>query len=446
MSDLTYAYAAPSALLVTANGNSLQLAAYAEESPAGGAACFFQGHLRDSWLAARGLSTLAKVVAARFVPLGAVLRDPIVTAGAERLRFEAFSSCNGVYARLDLGPAALAGEFVASGTTNFDFNEPMVNALARIGRHEPVSLAVGQQAVALTRAAGTVTERKVALPLRWLKGLTAAQGYLAQMDEQLRLTRPQAAQLLQSLPAGAAKVDTFLTLRGARPHFGLVPAPGAVWVGGAHRLRLLDGLLPLAQAARIYGTPDGQASAVVLELGGGHEFLLALSAGASRGFSGEGTQLGELLDELPAEWLSGAKNLFRANEMFNPTLFGLTHDLAPGTVARLCASLSAIGLLGFDLTENQYFYRRLPFRTDRILQLNPRLKNARALLAAPDEVQLVGVGPGGRTEARVRGSDVWHTVLVGGPEPPRCTCQWFTAHQGQRGMCKHVLAAQLQFG
>jgi len=444
MSDLTYAYAQPSALLATAAGNSLQLAAYAEDAPAGGAGCFFRGQLRDSWLAARGLSTLAKVVAARFVPLGAVLRDPLVTAGAGRLRFEAFSSCNGVYARLDLGPAALDGEFVASGTTNVDFNEPMVNALARIGRHEPVGLAVGQQAVALTRAAGTVTERRVALPLRWLKGLTAAQGYLAQMDEPLRLNRAQAAQLLPSRPAGAAKAGTFLTLRGARPHFGLAPAPGAVRVGGAHRL--LNGLLPLAQAARVYATPGGQASAVVLELGGGHEFLLALSAAANRGFSGEGTQLGDLLDELPAEWLAGANSLFRANETFNPTLFGLAHDLAPGTVARLCASLSAMGLLGFDLTDNQYFYRRLPLRTDRILQLNPRLKNARALLAAPNEVRLVSIGPGDRAEARVRGTAGWHTVLVGGPEPPRCTCQWFTEHQGQRGLCKHVLAAQLRFG
>jgi hypothetical protein len=105
-----------------------------------------------------------------------------------------------------------------------------------------------------------------------------------------------------------------------------------------------------------------------------------------------------------------------------------------------------MGLLGFDLTANQYFYRRLPFKTDRILRLNPRLKNARALLDTTEEVQLVGVGPGGRTEARVRGTDVWHTVLVGGPEPARCTCQWFTNYQGQRGPCKHVLAAQLRFG
>ncbi|RFP65217.1 SWIM zinc finger family protein [Hymenobacter lapidiphilus] len=446
MADFAYAYARPSALTHSAKGNVLALAAYAEDAPAGGTACFFSGGLANSWLAARGLTTLAKVVASRFVPQSAALRDPIVTAGAGLLRFEAFSSCNGVYARLDLGPDALEGEFLASGTTNVDFNEPMVNALARVSRTEPVLLRVGEQEVVLERAAGTVTERKVSLPERWIKGLTAVQGYLAEMEERLTLTKTQATQLLQGLPAGALRGDYFLLLRGPRPSFVPVASAGAVRVGGAHRLRLLDGLLPLCESLRVYATPDGQASAFVLAMGGGHEFVLALSAEVNRGFSGEGNQLDTLLDELPAEWITGANNLFRGNETFNPTLFALENDLAPDVVDRLCASLSAMGLLGFDLASNQYFYRRLPFKLERILKLNPRLKNARALLEATDDVQLVGVGAGGRTEVRVRGTDVWHTVLVGGAEPPRCTCQWFTGNQGQRGPCKHILAAQLRFG
>ena len=447
MTDFAYAYARPSALEAGPEGNALLLSAFAENAAErAGTACFFRGRLRDSWLAARGLSTLAKVVAARFVPQSAVLRDPIVTAGAGQLRFEAFSSCNGVYARLDLGPEALDGEFLRSGTTNVDFNEPMVNALARISRTEPVLLSVGEQEVVLERAEGRVTERKVALPERWIKGLTTVQGYLAQMEEKLRLTRLQAVQLVQSLPAGTARTDFFLVLRGPRPSFAAVASLGAVRVGGVHRLRLLEGLLPLCEALRVYAAPNGQAAAFVLELGGGQQFVLALSADAWRGFSGEGNQLDALGEELPAEWITGANALFRGNETFNPALFALEHGLAPDTVDRLCASLSAMGLLGFDLTENQYFYRRLPFKTQRILSLNPRLKNARALLAAADDVQLVGVGAGGRTEARVRGTGVWYTVLVGGAEPARCTCPWYSGHQGQRGPCKHVLAAQLRFG
>ncbi|GAA4048157.1 hypothetical protein GCM10022409_38190 [Hymenobacter glaciei] len=73
------------------------------------------------------------------------------------------------------------------------------------------------------------------------------------------------------------------------------------------------------------------------------------------------------------------------------------------------------------------------------------MKNARALLDAADDVQLVGVGAGGQTEARVRGTDVWHTVVVGGTEAARCTCSWFSSHQGQRGPCKHILAAQMRY-
>ncbi|GAB2790445.1 hypothetical protein HNQ93_003341 [Hymenobacter luteus] len=445
MSDFAYAYARPSALEARPEGNALLLSAFAEDAAESGTSCFFWGRLRNSWLAARGLSTLAKVVASRFVPQSAALRDPIVTAGAGLLRFEAFSSCNGVYARLDLGPEALDGEFLSSGTTNVDFNEPMVNALARISRTEPVLLSVGEQEVVLERAEGRVTERKVALPERWIKGLTAVQAYLALMEEKMRLTRVQAVQLVQGLPAGTAKTDVFLVLRGPRPSFSPVATAGAVRVGGAHRLRLLEGLLPLCEALRVYATPDGQASAFVLELGGGQQFVLALSADVWRGFSGEGNQLDALMEELPTEWIAGANNLFRGNETFNPTLFALENNLDPNTVDKLCASLSAMGLLGFDLAENQYFYRRLPFKTQRILSLNPRLKNARALLAAADGLQLVGVGEGGRTEARVRGTGVWHTVLVGGAQPPQCTCTWFSEHQGQRGPCKHILAAQMQF-
>ena len=46
--------------------------------------------------------------------------------------------------------------------------------------------------------------------------------------------------------------------------------------------------------------------------------------------------------------------------------------------------------------------------------------------------------------ANVRGTDVWHTILVGGLESSRCTYQWFRSYQGQRRMCKFILAVQLR--
>ena len=54
MSDLVYAYAQPSALTHSLEGEALLLAAYAENAPASGACYFFRGQLGDSWLVARG--------------------------------------------------------------------------------------------------------------------------------------------------------------------------------------------------------------------------------------------------------------------------------------------------------------------------------------------------------------------------------------------------------
>ena len=80
-----------------------------------------------------------------------------------------FSACCGVYARYDALPGSLDGNVIDTGTTNVDFNPPMRDALARIGGLEPLHLQVGEDVVVRTLDA-SVTEKKVPLPERWLKG------------------------------------------------------------------------------------------------------------------------------------------------------------------------------------------------------------------------------------------------------------------------------------
>jgi uncharacterized Zn finger protein len=46
-----------------------------------------------------------------------------------------------------------------------------------------------------------------------------------------------------------------------------------------------------------------------------------------------------------------------------------------------------------------------------------------------------------RVEANVLGSGVQHLVLLEAAKE-RCTCTWFSKHQGERGPCKHVLAVK----
>jgi hypothetical protein len=95
----------------------------------------------------------------------------VVTSNTDRLRFESFSSCCGVHARLDLPPGALATPPVTSGTTNVDFNPPMRAALAgAVATASQILLKVGDEEFTAVTEVGSVTERKVDLPDRWVKG------------------------------------------------------------------------------------------------------------------------------------------------------------------------------------------------------------------------------------------------------------------------------------
>ncbi|MVM36871.1 SWIM zinc finger family protein [Spirosoma sp. HMF3257] len=444
LTDYGYAYASASAINKTDLKSSLLLSHQTELEEVNNIPCFFWGRLREPYLAARCLMTVAKTVRSRFalsMQELMALRDPIVTAGAGQVRFEGFSSCNGVYARLDILPEGLDGEFLASGTTNVDFNEPMINALNGITKTEDMVLSVGQKSVTVITEKTKVVERKVTLPNRWIKGLTSVQHYLADMQPIFTLTKAQALQLFQSLPKGGLKADVFIVQRAGKFLFSPLQQGQVVRIGGAHRLRLMEGLLPFLDSLSIYQSADGQAAGFVLMLGA-QQLVFAFSGDAYRGFSGEGKALEHLIDDLPLELVYGFSNLLKANEAFNPTLLSIEHDIDFDNMNTLTAQLSSIGLLGFDLVGNQHFYRRLPFKTQRILSLNPRLKNARKLVADND-IQIVAQKMG-YVEARVKGSDdAFHTVIIEN-EQSRCTCDWFMNHQTKRGLCKHILAVKMR--
>ncbi|HRG92913.1 MAG TPA: hypothetical protein PLZ10_08180, partial [Chitinophagaceae bacterium] len=205
MSDIiTYQYQNPSALLKSASGDELFLSKYSEVQKKD-APCFFWGRLEDPFITARCLITLSNVVQSSFSlsPFEmAKLKDPIVTAGHEKIRFEGFSHCAGVYARVDVLPGGYDGEFPENGTTNVDFNQPMISALSRVARNEKVMLSVGKKEVALSKGTEKITERKVPLPVKWIKGLTSVQLFLAEAEQVFSFNRVQALQLFQSIPAG----------------------------------------------------------------------------------------------------------------------------------------------------------------------------------------------------------------------------------------------------
>ena len=441
MSDtITYHYSRPSALNRQKNHEELFLAQYNEERKQN-AACFFWGRLTDPFITARCLLTLSSVVQSSFSlsPFQqALLKDPIVTAGNDKIRFEGFSHCAGVYARVDVLPDGHDGEFLENGTTNVDFNQSMLSALSSIARKEEVLLAVGKKEVTLQKAAEKVVERKVPLPVKWIKGLTTVQLYLADSEPIITLSRPQALQLMRTIPSGKPKVPYYLAIRGGQASFSPVKQANGVAIGGVHRLRLLAPLLPLADELRVFAHATGQSTTWQLYFGP-IRFSLSLSKDSWRGFSGEGAALEALIADVPDHWVSRFDQYSYANQEFNPTLLAVQEDLDLKQVANLTGRLSAMGLLGFDLDENHFFYRRLPFKLARIMSLNPRLKDAEQLLAE-GQVTIVARNDR-RVEAQVVGSGVRHTVVFDAQQE-RCTCTWFSRHQGERGACKHILAVK----
>src|SRR6266496_3184289 len=99
------------------------------------------------------------------------IRDLYVTGVQTCALPISFSTCCGVHARLDLPPSALSTPPVTSGTTNVDFNPPMRAALAgAVATASQILLKVGDEEVTAVTEATSVTERKVDLPARWIKG------------------------------------------------------------------------------------------------------------------------------------------------------------------------------------------------------------------------------------------------------------------------------------
>ena len=166
---------------------------------------FFDGRLRQPVVVARMLGVLCDTVRTRFYqPIPANTLDPVVTSGGGMLRFEGFSSCCGVYARVDLTPDAFDADLRGKGTTNVDFNEPMRTALRRITSSDDAALQVGGTGVTLSSGEQQIVERKVKLPVRWIKGFSEVQAYQPRLVPQFELDPPEVRELLRGLPKRAS--------------------------------------------------------------------------------------------------------------------------------------------------------------------------------------------------------------------------------------------------
>ncbi|MFI5866728.1 SWIM zinc finger family protein [Streptomyces sp. NPDC051546] len=443
----TFAYARASSLTSADAGRSLGLETAGGLTPAGAEAHprFFAGFLSAPQAAARALLAVADVAAARYHrrTLRASL-DPVVTGNGDRLRFESFSGCCGVYARLDVLPEGLRGADTGHGTTNVDVNNPLREALSRLTGDDPLHLRVGPDEMAVTTLDGAVVEKKVPLPDRWLRGFAESQAITTGFDLRAELGPAETARFLRSLPrtpAGGGSVGGPLWVVPAGPALRPTtrPVPGAVCLPGPERLAALQRVLRQATGLRVYGpAPDGaHPTASAWEIGlPGMRLTLTLSPETDRGFSGEGAVLEALATDAAAEDAELISVLLAWEPRIDPADLADQSGLPAERVRAALTRLGTAGRVGYDIAEAAYFHRELPYDARRAERHNPRLVAARALLEA-GAVTLDRTG----TSVVASGERRYQVRESGGALS--CTCQWWADHRGRRGPCKHALATRM---
>lgn len=402
---------------------------------------FFSGKLREPRAAAELLLVLCEVVRTHFFEPRPANLDPIVTSSPDVLRFEGFSGCCGVYARVDLAAEAFDREIAGRGTTNVDFNSAMRRTLGRLREGDEAWLRVGIEGVELGHADETIVEKKVKLPLRWLKGLSEVQAYQPRLELRLEVPAAEVRRFLRSLPSGKGPARTsYVVQTGPALRLTQIKSPRAIPLNGTRRVRVLEPLLATAGNVRIWVDDDARTSAWEVQFPTCRLFLM-LSPELYRGFSGEGQILESLAGSSWQEALPYVQAQLAGQSQIDSGALADKLGLNVAEVDAALAVLGSRGLAGFDVSTGRYFHRVLPFDLGDVAALQPRLKGSQKLVAE-DQVKILNELGGGAFDVSVAGTNVTHHVRLR-PDGDRCTCPWYSKHQGRRGPCKHVLAARI---
>ncbi|QIK71396.1 SWIM zinc finger family protein [Propioniciclava coleopterorum] len=402
---------------------------------------FFHGFATHPLVLARGLVTLADITAARYFPLGtSSMRDPVLTAHGDRLRAEVFSACAGVHARLDLLGAGFDGGEIGHGTTNVDIGLHTRTALSRVGRSDLLHVDVGSEGLAVSSPERTAVERPVDMPDRWVRSLGNTAEILHGLVPVLTVDAAAARAFIAALPAAtAATRGGWVTRTRTGLRVAARPSGPAVFLAGTHRLSGLKRMLPHVQGLTLYGPAGGGegASAVEVHLPAAR-LTLVLTAGATRGFSGEGALLDALASPTALEDAALVSALLSFEPRIDVARLARDADLTPDAVRDALAVLASSGRVGWDGHEEAWFHRELPDAPDRVTRDNPRLVAARRLVAAGGV--RTGAEPG---TWQVAGASEGDYLVRREADGDRCACTWYLSHRGTRGPCKHVLAAQI---
>ena len=404
---------------------------------------FLDATLVDPVTFAESLLCLASIVRTHYFLNKAGLLDPVVTCGEGALRFEGFSGCVGVYVHAAFHQSAFRDPIFGRGTTNIDINDPLRNSLARIRASQHVRLAIGTQQLAIHVDNQEYVEKKVKLPLRWLRGFCEVQAYLSKATRVTSMPVSQLLRFVRALPRNAARAEPMWAIAAGKSlRLTSRKSDSTIRIAGTERLRSIEPLLRQGKGeVTIWSDLESGVSVWCLDLAT-CQFQIALSPELYRGFSGEGQVLSTLASQTWQNAIDQVKSHLNWQGSIDPNKLSIKFGLPKSEICGALDALATRGLVGFDLSNGCYYHRELPFHSDLVESLQPRLLAARKLLEE-NAVQLHKVIADNQSEWLVRGTVTEHLVRLS-DDQDRCTCVWYSKHQGERGPCKHVLAARMK--
>lgn len=425
------------------NGASLLSLAGSPNSTGEPNPTYFAGQIAQAQKTAMCLIAVSDVVGKRYyIPpsmLARILReaDPVITVHEDALRFEGFSACGSTYIRLDIDQSACDVEKTNFGTTNVDFGGDMRAALSSVTANDSLQVNVRADGFEMHSESNSAIEKKVDLPIRWIKGFAEVQIHQASMQHRFTLKRVQAQQFIRGLPRVASDHLQWVSVVGAKARSSTQVAAGGVSVRGLHRLQVLERLCAHCNQVDVFFNDELGSSSWVMDFGG-MRLHLVLNGEPWQGFSGDGLLLSDLVKQKAPVSKSILAQLAWQSKLDLQAIANQA-QVTDEQIKIQLPYLMANGLIGFDLQNGQYFHRQLPYDYDSISDINPRYAAAHQLA---DNGCVSTKHLDERKFWNVASKDVSYRV-ESIEERYRCTCPWFERHQYKKGPCKHILAVEI---
>lgn len=451
----------------------------------------FHGKIaRQKFLLRVALRALGEVIWSDDTWRGGADLDPIITVHPDRIFFEAFSQDQSAYAALIVDPSLFETEGeVRTGTTNVDFTAWLWAALGEMRtsretwfRIEPAGFEVK------TIKAGGRFQKKVDLPLSWVRGFLNLQGAMAIPGTRLTVRAVDllaAARFLRYTkarvspravryefnPGEDARIvlepwEEIIPLKGAGHNYA---EPRVIRTWGRRRLRLIEPLLPFAEKVDIYLKGRALPHFYSVQLGG-ITFVLGLSGWSANAWTESGSfgllsslgredesQLKKALEFIRARHSAAADEIAAA--------LGVDRAASAQIMARLCRQGRAI----YDIERRNFRHRELfeeppdeallfpPNRRDELA--NDLIEDGRVKIesSAPRETRKIKNLRNPRTGEREPREIIYRDWGITGAAGEQgrveivigdtgqiifgtCGCDFFKDNMLNQGPCEHMVA------